>query len=117
MIADHAQRGDGWLLGGGWNYYWFEGGNPPAALLDAITNQPVYLGGADGHSGWANSSALALAGITAGTADPVAAGSRDCLTGARRARCTKVPWFSWTESPDDHGPTEVREALLEGNDF
>ncbi len=62
--------GNGWVLGGGWNYPWFAEGNPPAALLDEITDRPVYLVVADGHSGWANTTALRRAGITADTADP-----------------------------------------------
>jgi predicted amidohydrolase YtcJ len=40
-------------------------------VLDAvIADRPVYLRGSDGHSGWANSRALELAGITAATPDP-----------------------------------------------
>ena len=70
IITDHATRGDGWLLGGGWLYRWFPSGNPPAALLDEITTRPVWLIVADGHSGWANRSALAMAGVGADTPDP-----------------------------------------------
>lgn len=59
------------VLGAGWLYPWFEGGNPSAADLDAVTaGKPAYLIGADGHSGWANTAALAIAGIDASTADP-----------------------------------------------
>ncbi|HMM42079.1 MAG TPA: amidohydrolase [Thermomicrobiales bacterium] len=44
---------------------------PTAADLDAVApNNPVYLGRADGHVGWANSAALRLAGIDADTPDP-----------------------------------------------
>jgi predicted amidohydrolase YtcJ len=62
--------GDPWIRGGGWKYDWFEGGNPTAAALDAVTDRPVYLVVADGHSAWANSLALEMAGITADTPDP-----------------------------------------------
>ena len=59
------------VQGGGWRYPWFEGGNPSAAALDAVTGtKPAYLVVADGHSGWANSAALAKAGVTATTPDP-----------------------------------------------
>ena len=64
--------GDGWILGRGWNYAMFG----PAALphkryLDEIfPNRPVFLEGYDGHTYWANSKALALAGITRETPDP-----------------------------------------------
>ena len=63
--------GSGWLLGGGWNLGLFPRANPNKALLDAISMQrPIFLGGADGHSSWANSAALALAGIERETPNP-----------------------------------------------
>ncbi|HYI14847.1 MAG TPA: amidohydrolase [Thermomicrobiales bacterium] len=44
---------------------------PTKEELDAIApDNPVYLGRADGHVGWANSAALRLAGIDANRADP-----------------------------------------------
>jgi predicted amidohydrolase YtcJ len=64
------EPGDEWLLGGGWNLGLFPDANPHKRLLDEITARPVYLGGADGHSGWANSEALRRAGISADTDDP-----------------------------------------------
>jgi predicted amidohydrolase YtcJ len=43
-----------------------------AAYLDAVsTTIPIILRGADGHNSWVNSLALQMAGITAGTPDPV----------------------------------------------
>lgn len=61
-----------WLLGRGWNQeLWPEKRNPTAADLDAIVpGQPVWLERVDGHAGWANSRALAIAGVTAATKDP-----------------------------------------------
>ncbi|MCU0484298.1 MAG: amidohydrolase family protein, partial [Chloroflexi bacterium] len=60
-----------WVLGRGWFYSPFPGALPTRALLDAVVpDRPAYLGCYDGHTGWANSRALALAGIDAGTADP-----------------------------------------------
>lgn len=67
-VAEHP--GDDWILGAGWKYDWFEGGNPSAAMLDQLTDRPTYLVVADGHSGWANSAALRAAGISANTPDP-----------------------------------------------
>lgn len=59
------------IQGGGWSYPWFEGGNPSALALDSVTGGlPTYLVVADGHSGWANTAALGLAGLTAGSPDP-----------------------------------------------
>ena len=61
-----------WILGGGWSMDAFPGGTPTAALLDeVITDRPVYLPNRDGHSGWVNSIALKIGGITRDTADPV----------------------------------------------
>ena len=72
IIRDHARGttpGD-WVLGGGWRYRWFPDGNAPASLLDDVTDHPVWLIVADGHSGWANRAALERAGIGATTPDP-----------------------------------------------
>ncbi len=61
-----------WLLGGGWDLTLFPGGIADRRDLDAILpDRPAALGSADGHSTWVNSRALALAGLTAATPDPV----------------------------------------------
>jgi predicted amidohydrolase YtcJ len=60
-----------WVLGRGWLYGTFPGGLPTRAQLDAVVpDRPAYMECYDGHSGWANSKALALAGITKATKDP-----------------------------------------------
>jgi predicted amidohydrolase YtcJ len=60
-----------WVLGRGWFYGTFPGGLPTRAQLDAVVpDRPAYITCYDGHSGWANSKALALAGITRETKDP-----------------------------------------------
>ena len=73
-----------WLVGRGWNQErWGLGRFPTAAELDAaIGDRPVWLARADGHAGWANSAALAAAGVTADTADP-AGGRIERLAGGR----------------------------------
>lgn len=79
LITDYAQlnppRGcdasRAWITGGGWAMSAFAGGTPSAAQLDAIEPiRPVFLYNRDHHGAWANSAALALAGITAETPDP-----------------------------------------------
>ncbi len=52
-----------WLLGRGWDQNdWPEKAFPRAADLDnAFPDRPVWLTRTDGHAGWANSAALALA--------------------------------------------------------
>jgi predicted amidohydrolase YtcJ len=61
-----------WLLGRGWDQNdWPEKRFPAAADLDRVAgDRPVYLVRVDGHAGWANGRALALAGLTAQTVDP-----------------------------------------------
>ncbi|MCC6925060.1 amidohydrolase family protein [Novosphingobium sp.] len=61
-----------WILGRGWNQeLWPDKRFPTAADLDAVVgDRPVWLQRVDGHAGWANSKALALAGVTAATKDP-----------------------------------------------
>ncbi len=60
-----------WVLGRGWLYGSFPGGLPVKQQLDAaVPDRPAYMECYDGHTGWANSKALALAGITKDTKDP-----------------------------------------------
>ena len=61
-----------WIQGMGWTYPTF---GPTALpnkkmLDDIIPDRPVFLEAFDGHSAWANSKALALAGIDRNTPDP-----------------------------------------------
>ena len=60
-----------WVVGRGWLYGSFPGGLPTKEQLDAVVaDRPAYMECYDGHTGWANSKALALAGITRETKDP-----------------------------------------------
>jgi len=61
-----------WILGSGWNQVqWGLDRMPTAAELDGATGgKPAWLTRVDGHAGWANSAAIAAAGITATTANP-----------------------------------------------
>jgi predicted amidohydrolase YtcJ len=78
-----SQPASPWVLGRGWLYGSFPGGLPTRQQLDAVVpDRPAYMECYDGHSGWANSKALALAGITKDTKDPVnGAIVRDPATG------------------------------------
>jgi predicted amidohydrolase YtcJ len=61
-----------WVLGRGWSYPEFPGGMPEKKYLDEVVpDRPVYIEGFDGHTGWANSKALELSGITKETPNPV----------------------------------------------
>jgi predicted amidohydrolase YtcJ len=60
-----------WLQGHGWNENeWREPRLPSRLDLDAVTQRPAALTRADGHLVWANSAALAAAGVGADTPDP-----------------------------------------------
>lgn len=69
--AAHQLAAGEWLLGGGWDHTLWGGRWPRAADLDALTpGRPALLVRKDGHSAWANSRALELAGIDDTTPDP-----------------------------------------------
>ena len=73
-LREYASQhpGNDWLLGRGWDYAMFgTAALPDKKYLDELfPNRPVFLEGYDGHTYWANSKALALAGITRDTPDP-----------------------------------------------
>jgi predicted amidohydrolase YtcJ len=73
LRADADQHpNDKWLLGRGWNYAMFAPDTlPNKKILDQLFPViAVFLEGYDGHTYWANSKALALAGITKDTPNP-----------------------------------------------
>ena len=61
-----------WILGRGWQYTTFgTSGMPTKEVLDRIvSDRPVYLESFDGHTWWANSRALELAGVGKLSPDP-----------------------------------------------
>lgn len=63
-----SDSGTGWIVGRGWAYRLFAAGEPihRRILDEAVSDRPVYLTAFDGHTGWANSAALRLAGILEG---------------------------------------------------
>lgn len=61
-----------WITGGGWSMAAFgPGALARRELIDAVvSDRPVFLYSQDGHTTWANSKALEIAGITNKTPDP-----------------------------------------------
>jgi predicted amidohydrolase YtcJ len=61
-----------WITGMGWTYPTFGPSALPGKKIldDVVPDRPVYLVAFDGHSSWANSKALQMAGITRKTPDP-----------------------------------------------
>lgn len=68
----HEQPGRNWITGRGWNQVlWPDKMFPSRHSLDDVSgDKAVVLGRIDGHAMWANSKALALAGIDDATPDP-----------------------------------------------
>tara|TARA_R110002096_G_C14661942_1_gene728483 strand:- start:10032 stop:11756 length:1725 start_codon:yes stop_codon:yes gene_type:complete len=59
-----------WIIGSGWADYLWPNAEPNKDILDQLfPDRPVYLGSSFGHSGWVNSKAMEIAGITKDT-DP-----------------------------------------------
>ncbi|MGH7726152.1 MAG: amidohydrolase [Candidatus Eiseniibacteriota bacterium] len=73
-VREAAARspGSAWILGRGWDQNdWEKKAFPDRTTLDRVApDRPVWLRRVDGHAGWANSKALALAGVTRETPDP-----------------------------------------------
>jgi predicted amidohydrolase YtcJ len=73
-LREYAGRhpGNDWVLGRGWDYAMFgTEALPNKKYLDEVfPDRPVFLEGYDGHTYWANSKALILAGITKETQNP-----------------------------------------------
>ncbi|MEU6994721.1 amidohydrolase [Streptomyces sp. NPDC046465] len=72
IVAEHVSRAapGAWVLGGQWDTSAL-GAAPDRTVLDAVApRNPVLLEDTSGHSSWANSAALAAAGIGPGTPDP-----------------------------------------------
>ena len=73
-VKDYASAhpDEPWITGMGWTYPTFKpSGLPDKKFLDEVVpDRPIYLSAFDGHSSWANSKALQLAGITKDTPDP-----------------------------------------------
>ncbi|MFC2163808.1 amidohydrolase [Acidobacteriota bacterium] len=72
-IKDYAAANPNkeWIVGGGWALLLFEDGNPSKEQLDQlVVDRPAFFIAFDGHSAWANSRALEIAGITKDTSSP-----------------------------------------------
>lgn len=72
IAARAAELGPGaWIVGGRWDHTLSGGEFPSVEELDPVTpDNPVVLSDIDGHTAWANSLALELAGVDAETPDP-----------------------------------------------
>ena len=72
-VFANANPHNDWIQGRGWNQVlWPVKEFPKAADIDAVvSDRPVFLRRIDGHAGWVNSAAMAIAGIDDDTQDPI----------------------------------------------
>ena len=104
-----------WVWGGGWRFPWFPGGMPSKELLDSLVpDRPAYLRVADGHAGWANSRALAAAGIDESTPDPPGGRIERNPDGSIQGTLQEDGAMRLVERHQTETPEDVERALLEG---
>jgi predicted amidohydrolase YtcJ len=98
-----ANPGKAWILGGGWSMDVFgPGARASKKLIDAVvSDHPVYLTSSDGHTGWANSMALEMAGIDEDTQDP-ASGVVDRNLDTIRREFAEPLWHYRDHGRDSH---------------
>ncbi len=123
LVKDFADKHPDvpWILGRGWTYPTFGAtGLPDKKYLDEVVpDRPVYLTAFDGHTAWANSKALAMAGITKQTPDPPngsfvhdASGE---LTGAIKEDATEVFQHVIPVPSREQRMDALRAGMLEAN--
>ena len=126
MVGDAAENAEPgtWIRGRGWHQEKWDA-LPPGAidgmpdhtgLSEVSPNNPVFLGHASGHAGFANAAALELAGIDRNTPDPpggtivrrgVKSGDGE-PTGALRETAQRLVSNLVQESLDNRAPEERR---------
>ncbi len=113
IVGECAKQGSAndWVRGGGFPLPAFANGAPSRQLLDSLVpDRPAFLSSSDGHTGWANSRALALSGVTRATKDPV--------NGRVERDASGEPMGTLRESAQDlvrdHMPTYSDETYLGG---
>ena len=112
-----------WIEGMGWLYSTFGAAAlPDKKFLDEIVpDRPVYLQAYDGHSSWANSKALALAGITRETPDPpggqIVRDARGEATGALKETAGDLVAKVIPKPTHDQRLAALRLGMREANKF
>lgn len=105
-----------WITGGGWDLPVFPQANPRKEDLDALVpDRPAVLSSADGHSAWANSRALALAGVAKDTVDPAGGRiERDPGTGEPAGTLRESAAGLVEKHVPELGPDEYTKGLKAG---
>ena len=136
MVGDAAENAEpgSWIRGRGWHQEKWDA-LPPGAidgmpdhtgLSEVSPNNPVFLGHASGHAGFANRAALELAGIDRNTPDPpggtiVKSGDGE-PTGALRETAQRlvsnlVQEYLDSRSPEERRADDERRAELASSDL
>ncbi len=112
-----------WIAGMGWAYSIFGAAAlPDRKFLDEVVpDRPVFLSAYDGHSSWANSKALALAGITRETPDPahgkIVRDEKGEATGALKESAGELVSKVMPKPTREERLTALRLGMSEANKF
>jgi hypothetical protein len=114
--ADHPDAP--WIVGGGWAFDRFPGGTPTReALDDIVADRPVFLSNKDQHAAWANSRALEIAGIDAGTPDPADGRIERDADGGPQGTLHEGAMTLVKRVLPPPEPAEIERGLLEGQAY
>ena len=112
-----------WITGMGWTYPTFGAAAlPDKKILDEVVpDRPVYLVAFDGHSSWANSKALELAGITKQTPDPpngkIVRDAHGDATGALKESAGTLVGSHMPQPTREERLAALRHGIREANKF
>ena len=112
-----------WIRGMGWTYPTFGAAALPnkKILDDVVGDRPVYLVAFDGHSSWANSKALAMAGITRETPDPangkIVRDASGEATGALKEAAGDLVSSKMPKANREERLAALRQGIHEANKF
>jgi len=118
-----AHPNEPWITGMGWTYPTFGAAALPdkKILDDVVPDRPVFLSAFDGHSSWANSKALAMAGITRDTPDPpngkIVRDEKGDATGALKEAAGDLVEKVVPKPTRDERLTALRKGIHEANKY